>query len=289
MPSPSFTLLENSPLWEREKKAVHKGHAVLLAGEAGTGKRTLALMAACALLSPCGGCLHCPACARVQKGHPDLYWLEKQKDKSLPVAEVRELCAAAGLTSYEGGKKVFVLCNFHLATPAAQNALLKTLEEPPAGAVFFLLCERTESVLPTVLSRVRRVNLPGFSSEALRQELCSRGVSETLALQAAKGAGGSLSLALELAGEQGLLAAARQVLTENTAAGIYLCLQEQKAHLPELLAQLCRLLGEELRANPNKSNFLRQQASLEAGDHLLHNGNQNLVCDRLALRLAEQK
>ena len=88
-------------------------------------------------------------------------------------------------------------------TPSAQNALLKTLEEPPEDTVFFLLTETPGALLPTVRSRLRTVRVPPLTREACAQALVRRGVEEARAQRLAGLAHGSVGRALELRADEG--------------------------------------------------------------------------------------
>ena len=143
-------------------------HALILAGDRGSGKHDIACAAATALMCenltfaghvpvPCGKCRSCLQAKG--KSHPDIIEaVHKKKDgndrrTALGVDDVRSLREAVAIKPYERDKKVFILPASDQMTPQAQNALLKTLEEPPAYAHFLLLARGTQGFLPTILSR----------------------------------------------------------------------------------------------------------------------------------------
>ena len=114
-------------------------HAYLISGMRGVGKHTLARLMAQYILcrgdkgdEPCGVC---PSCVRMLDGtHPDVVRLLPEKDKkSIVVDQVRELVALAGEHTYEGGRRILLIEQAEKMNPQAQNALLKTLEEPAGG------------------------------------------------------------------------------------------------------------------------------------------------------------
>lgn len=109
---------------------------------------------------PCGAC---PACRQVLlHTHPDLRWLEpEKKSRQFGADTVRDLSRMANQTSYSGGWRAGVLVNADRLTPAAANAFLKTLEEPPPRCAFFLLTDAPQALLPTILSRCQRVTVEG--------------------------------------------------------------------------------------------------------------------------------
>jgi DNA polymerase-3 subunit delta' len=142
-------------------------HGLLLHGPDGVGKERFAGVLAAALfcrqrvagLTPCGAC---PECALSRAGsHPDLHWLRKPEDKkSIGVDQVREACDELAMTSMRGGFRVAIMTPANIMTVAAQNALLKTLEEPAPRTLLVLVTARPSQLLPTLRSRCQRVEVP---------------------------------------------------------------------------------------------------------------------------------
>ena len=145
-------------------------HAVLLQGEPGCGKRTLARwIAAAAVCSndarrPCGGCR---ACVRVLAGtHPDVRELAGAgAGGTVKIEQIRALRQDALRPPLEAEAKVYILPDAHKLTEQAQNALLKTLEEPPAYVRFILTAPARDRLLPTIVSRVQTFLLQPPSPE----------------------------------------------------------------------------------------------------------------------------
>ena len=148
-------------------------HAYLISGPPQVGKTTLARACAQALLCtaaepPCGQCL---ACRKVQQNiHPDLYVVTPQT-ANLLIDQVRELQRQAALSPVEARHKVFILRQIEQATAPAANALLKTLEEPPAHVVLFLTLTEGEQTLPTVASRCQQITLRPLPTAQVAQAL----------------------------------------------------------------------------------------------------------------------
>lgn len=181
-------------------------HAILIEGPAGCGKKTTAALVAQLSLcaqdkKPCGVCAHC---IKVEKHiHPDVrYYTVPEGKKEFPIDLVREMRQDAYIAPNEGVCKVYVLDKAHAMNTAAQNALLKIIEEPPAFVRFVLLCENRSMMFPTVLSRVTPIELEVPTVEqcalALKQLAPERDESERRA--AAAGSGGNIGRALELIG-----------------------------------------------------------------------------------------
>ncbi len=138
-------------------------HAVLIEGESGAGKRELALWLAKAVL--CSGeikpCEVCSSCRKANAGsHPDIRILEDTKNKqSFGIEPIRAMKEELYILPNESDQKVYLLFGAEKMTAEAQNAFLKSLEEPPSHARFILTCENRKSLLDTIISRVTCYNL----------------------------------------------------------------------------------------------------------------------------------
>ena len=134
-------------------------HCYILEGPAGSGKKTLARLIAAAMECTAPGekpCGTCPACRKALKGeHPDIITVDSDK-ATVPIAEIRAMQADAYIKPNEGRRKVYIIPRARDMQGPAQNALLKTLEEPPAYCAFLLLTDTAEKLLPTVRSRAFR-------------------------------------------------------------------------------------------------------------------------------------
>lgn len=201
-------------------------HAYLISGAAGTGKRTLASEIARYLLctgerKPCG---MCPACVQVRDGnHPDVILVQPgvpinpQVDKglkSIPVDEIRMVNELVGQHTFVGGRRVVIIQRAEKMTTQAQNALLKTLEEPMEGTVFLLISDAPELLLPTIVSRCRALKLHPWPDDVILRVLKERGVEDSRAREALYVSGGSIGRAVEVAGDEGYWQRRREVMRD---------------------------------------------------------------------------
>lgn len=132
-------------------------HAILIEGDAGTGRHTLAdfiaLSAVCSgETAPCSECRHCRLA--LSKNHPDItVTAPLEGKKNISVSQIRELRTDAFVKPHEAEKRVFIINYADSMNEQAQNALLKILEEPPSSVIFILIAESKAAFLETVISR----------------------------------------------------------------------------------------------------------------------------------------
>ena len=179
-------------------------HAFLIHGDEGCGKKTLAQTMSMALHCTGEGekpCLECGPCRRMLMGvHPD--HIEVASDSSvISVKMVRDLIDRLTEKPYEGGWRTVIIHDAEKMNEAAQNALLKTLEEPDGRTAFFLLTAHPEGLLATIRSRCRPVFMPRLSEEVIASELIGRGMPEGRARYAARLSQGVMGRAIALCRE----------------------------------------------------------------------------------------
>lgn len=258
--------------------------SLLITGPESIGKRTLALAIAEALLCeapdplqrPCG---LCSACRRAAAGnHPDLRLVEPETEgRGVKIEQIRDMERFLSLTPNAGAHKITVIANVELMNPNAGNALLKTLEEPPAYAHLILLATDADTLLPTIVSRSQHLPLRPLDDAIIAQALMERwGVEEAQGLRLARLSGGRMGWAV-----RALTDPAHLQEMEAALGQLFALLQMDlpaRFELAQTLAQNSGGLSQLLeywrlgwrdvlmlqQANPQELMFLEQRAALEA-------------------------
>ena len=192
-------------------------HAYIFSGVNGIGKRLFAMNLARALLckkgsffSPCD----CPSCVQVRGGaHLDLHICDEEKilrdgdvlnkDRIINIENIRKIVESAGMTSFNGKWKVYIIDGAHQLSetaggaPAA-NALLKTLEEPSERTVFFLITNKYEALLPTIRSRAINIKFSPLKREQIKKIVSYAMPKASFTDEVAVMSGGSASKALDI-------------------------------------------------------------------------------------------
>ena len=151
-------------------------HAYIINGERGSGKKILAELFAATLLCEAKGsdlCNVCHSCKQAESGnHPDIIRVQHEKPNTISVEDIRtQVNNDVLIKPYQGPYKIYIIAEADLMTAQAQNALLKTIEEPPEYAVFFLLTENAESLLPTITSRCVMLKLRYIKDSLIKKYL----------------------------------------------------------------------------------------------------------------------
>jgi DNA polymerase-3 subunit delta' len=199
------------------RRQVH--HAWLFHGPDGVGKELAAVGLAQALTcpeAPYVGCGTCSSCRRIDKrNHPDVTVVMPEDElvrrglagrsdfahtpsRDIRIEQVRQLQERLAFRALEAKTKVAILVSAHAMNPPAQNALLKTLEEPPKDTVLLLVTSAADKLLPTIRSRCAKAAFGPLPVDFLTERLLAgtQGVAEATARQAAAMASGSLARAL---------------------------------------------------------------------------------------------
>ena len=163
------TTLKNGLQWNR------LAHAYLFCGCRGTGKTTLARVFAKALNCNCPSqdfepCNACSSCLDINSGR-SLDVLEIDGASNRGIDDIRQINETIGYAPASGKYKIYIIDEVHMLTKEAFNALLKTLEEPPANVKFFFATTEPHKVLSTIISRCQRFDLNRIPLEALKKKL----------------------------------------------------------------------------------------------------------------------
>lgn len=177
--------------------------SLIFAGPAGVGKRGAALSLAQLVNCPtprdsdaCGICASCTRIARLV--HADIVVVEPGDSGSIKVDQIRDAVERTGYRPFEGRKRVVIIDDADAMIGEAQNALLKTLEEPPAASMFVLVTARPDMLLPTVRSRCQHLRFGQLRADEVATVLVEvHGYSPADAQAAASAAEGSVGAALE--------------------------------------------------------------------------------------------
>jgi DNA polymerase III subunit delta' len=190
---------------------------LMFAGPSGVGKRLVAGAVAQAIncLTPrrsagssadgitVDACGTCAACSRIARGmHPDVLVLEPGDNGSIKIDVVRDVIERSGYRPFEGRRRVVIIDEADAMVAGAQNALLKTLEEPPSASAFILVTSRPDALLITVRSRCPRLRFRPLDLDDVAAVLRSRGKSEIEARTVAASAEGSIGRALDASAEE---------------------------------------------------------------------------------------
>lgn len=151
-------------------------HAYIINGEKSSGKEFIAKIFAMALqceregIEPCNECRSCKQ--TLSKNQPDIIYVSHEKPNTISVDDIRaQVNNDVAIKPYSSKYKVYIINEAEKMTPQAQNAILKTLEEPPAYAVIMLLVSNMNSLLPTILSRCVTLNMKPVRDELVRKYL----------------------------------------------------------------------------------------------------------------------
>lgn len=199
----------------RDKKPFH---AYIFQGDVGVGKETMARTFAAGLQcqsetdKPCKNCV---SCHQIESGNqPDVFWVTREK-ASLGVEEIREqLCNTMDIKPFSSPYKIYIVPEAEKMTEAAQNALLKTIEEPPEYGVVLLLTSNISELLPTIQSRCLTLEFRPLSTATVENFLTKQcQVPDYLAKASAAFAQGNLGKAVRYAKSEDFIESKNQILS----------------------------------------------------------------------------
>lgn len=204
-------ILGNERIKEHFITAVHHkkiSHAYIMEGDKGSGKKMLA--EAFSKILQCEGrettglvesCGKCESCIQMEyHDHPDVIWVSHEKPNVISVGEIREqIVNTVEIMPYKGPYKIYIVDEAEKMNAAAQNAILKTIEEPPEYAIIMLLTNNLDKMLPTILSRCITLNLKPVGELDMMEYLSRMGIPQAKAKFCVGFAFGNLGKAVRLA------------------------------------------------------------------------------------------
>ncbi|EJZ69986.1 DNA polymerase III subunit delta' [Lachnoanaerobaculum sp. OBRC5-5] len=182
------------------KKSI--SHAYILAGDKGIGKSKIAREFAMELIcEKHTGCGECPACRQfLADAYPDFFYMDADGKESIGIDRIREnIVNDVSIRPYHGKVKIYIIDEADKMTVGAQNALLKTIEEPPEYVVILLLVRNMSLLLETIRSRCIKLLLSAVSNDRIKSWLVEKGISEDVATVVASYSNGAPGIAKVMA------------------------------------------------------------------------------------------
>ncbi len=294
----NLDLISSSAIFKNEKTAIINGrgsHAYIIEGIQGIGKMSFALASSCVhfCLSEEKPCFKCAGCRKVMEGiHPDVHIISPEKN-ILRVDQVRDVLSTVYETPYEGKSKIYIFEKFHLANEQAQNALLKTLEEPPKAVTFFLLAENALALLPTVRSRCKKLRLTEFSKEEIALQLEKMFPQNDRIKYALENCSGNMGTAVKLIEDEDFIDLSQiadeiiKSLEKPSHTRLSMIFEKEKDRLIPLLEILESKFFDIFRSSQSEGDMLKIKAVEDALTAKKKNVNTGLICDNLAYTLAK--
>ncbi len=316
--------LENTPcyrIFTAERDNGTLSHAYLIVSPDADMNRAYAKHFAkalfCGAATPCGDCRSCETVEKEAHGDCRVY-PEKDGDK-IVVSDVDDLIKESYLKPVESARRVFLLCGAESMTDQAQNKLLKTLEEPPENVVIILIATSEFSLLSTVRSRVKKLEIPAFSVEDITAALADETEEKERLHLAAVSSGGMIGKAKKLLFDASFLDMTdlcfrilSNMQKSSDVAEYSACVMKYKANLTPFLnvMEICArdalmfktghknlVMNKSRLADVAKAGFTFLPASLigviercgEAKQALKTNANAQMVADTLLFGILEGK
>ena len=241
-----------------EGRDIH--HAWLFTGPPGSGRSQLALAFAAALLCADGGCGDCNSCQMIQsRSHPDVQVLNTER-VLISIDEVAEFIEKSIQMPAIGKFRIMVIEDADRMSERTSNLLLKSLEEPPKGTIWMICAPSEADLLPTIRSRVRRVQLKVPTVDAVAQLLVEKyGIATELAHNSASQAQSHVGMARRLATNAG----ARDRRTQALKAVLSISDIPSAMYVSETLAKLAESDGAQLTAEQDETE--RKELLLSLG------------------------
>ncbi|MEY8337505.1 DNA polymerase III subunit delta' [Lachnospiraceae bacterium 62-35] len=240
-------ILGHEKIKEHLYNAINTGkvsHAYIITGEAGMGRKSLAHAFALTLLCEKGGkepCMKCHACVQaLSNNHPDLIHVTHEKPGSIGVDDIREqIQDTIVVRPYSSYYKIYMIDEAEKMTIQAQNALLKTIEEPPSYGIIILITTNQDVFLPTILSRCVQLKLKPLKDSVVKEYLMDTlHVEEQQADIYAAFARGNLGRAIHIASSEEFQDMYKRML--------FLMTHLKSMDISELLEYIKKLIDEDM-------------------------------------------
>ena len=294
-------LLGNDKIKKLLEKTINEDkilHSYIFDGEEGIGKRLFALDFSKAILctsTDIKPCQKCKSCIEFNNfNNPDLLQVESLDGKNIKIEQIRELLTKIAEKPINSDKKVIIINNSELMTKEAQNALLKTLEEPPQYITIILITSNQSKLLTTIKSRCTKILFEGLSKEEIRSYLKQKGLDLNISDRILKAGNGSLSKTLDLIEKQDLY-----LKLDNIFNNIEKCdivdlwkqaeiLYKEKEEIIGLLEYINIILYENLLKDNNIKYINSVKIVEETKKRIMANSNYDMSIDNLLLRIWEE-
>ena len=294
-------LLGNDKIKKLLEKTINEDkilHSYIFDGEEGIGKRLFALDFSKAILctstdiKPCQICISCIEFNNFN--NPDLLQVESLDGKNIKIEQIRELLTKIAEKPINSDRKVIIINNSELMTKEAQNALLKTLEEPPQYITIILITSNQSKLLTTIKSRCTKILFDGLSKEEILSYLKQKGLDLNISDRILKAGNGSLSKTLDLIEKQDLY-----LKLDNIFNNIEKCdivdlwkqaemLYKEKEEIIGLLEYINIILYENLLKDNNIKYINSVRIVEETKKRIMANSNYDMSIDNLLLRIWEE-
>lgn len=273
-------------------------HSYIFDGEEGIGKRLFALDFSKAILctsTDIKPCQKCKSCIEFNNfNNPDLLQVESLDGKNIKIEQIRELLTKIAEKPINSDRKVIIINNSELMTKEAQNALLKTLEEPPQYITIILITSNQSKLLTTIKSRCTKILFEGISKEEILSYLKQKSLDVNISDRILKAGNGSLSKTLDLIEKQDLY-----LKLDNIFNNIEKCdivdlwkqaemLYKEKEEIIGLLEYINIILYENLLKDNNIKYINSVKIVEETKKRIMANSNYDMSIDNLLLRIWEE-
>lgn len=272
-------------------------HSYLFTGVDGIGKKLFAKEFAKMIL--CSGndkpCKTCKSCIEFEgESHPDFLQIEPEDNKTIKIEQIRYLQEKIAEKPVTSDKKVYVINDCDTMTKEAENALLKTLEEPPIYSTIILITSNESKLLTTIKSRCTKIAFNSLSEEEVKTYLLQNGLDSNMTQSMIAQCGGSIGKALKIEDEKDNYKQVEQLIQNienNSITKIWRnadILYGAKEKIIDLLDYMNVMFYENLRSKQDMRCIKAVNIVEEAKKRITSNSNYDMTIDNLLLKLWEE-